>query len=339
MYKIFVPEQISDVPCIAFLDQHPSVGNKLFQSLTPRSYEGIFERVSDVYQADMIVLPHEYVYLRRYPSYLRKCLELARTMHKKMLISAYQDDPGPIVIEDAIIIRPSAYRTKLSPQEILMPAYVEDVGREWGNEPMPKGEKPIVAFTGKADFSGSKEQFQYVIRNYIVRHGPRKQGIYFRRHALAVLATDSRIILNTIIRKQYSAHRNTIEISPAQAREEYIRSIQQAHFTLAPRGDGNYSLRFYETLSLGRIPVVIDTDMPLPFENRIDYDACIVRVPWKDIDHIGDYIVRFFENHNLAQFEEAQREARNIFESYLYMPRFLRHLFTKLLPDRLSALS
>ncbi len=335
MYKIFVPEPIPTIPLVAFLVEHLQEGNKLFQALSPQAYEGIFERVSDASAADIIVMPHEYLYLRRHPQYLSQWQERARGVRKLLLISAYQDDPHPIAIQGAIIIRPSAYRVSLNKDEILMPAYVEDVGKQWGREPLPKGTRPIVSFAGKAGFSGFKEQLQYAVRNYIVRHGPHKQGMYFRRHALAALAADPRIELNTIVRKYYSAHRRTVEVPLAQVREEYIRSIQGAHFILAPRGDGNYSLRFYETLSLGRIPILIDTDMPLPLQDYIDYDAFIVRVPWQDVDRIGDYIVRFFEGHSDTEFIEVQQKARNAFESYFFMPRFLSYLFTKILPERI----
>lgn len=334
MYKVFIPEPLPGVSLVPFLAEGPQLGNRLFQDILPAAYENIFERVSAIAEADIAIVPHEYAHLRAHQGYLSQCRERARAARIPLLISVYQDDPSSIEMPGAIIIRPSAYRSILSPEEILMPAYVEDVGEQWGREPLPKGEKPIVAFAGKASFSGLKEQLRYVVRNYIVRRGPHKQGIYFRRHALAALASDPRIALNATVRKHYSAHRHTVEVPPAQAREEYVHSIQDAHFTLAPRGDGNYSLRFYETLSLGRIPVVIDTDMPLPLEDQIDYDACIVRVPWQDVDRIGDYIIRFYEEHTDAQFIEVQQHARKLFESYLYMPRFLTILFTKILPER-----
>lgn len=334
MLSIFVPEPIPRIPLVPFLVEHPEEGNRLFQAIPQSAYAGIFKRVGDAQQSDIVIAPHEYVHLRKYPSYLAQCREQARSARVPLLISAYQDDPRPISIPGAFVIRPSAYRSELTAHEILMPAYVEDVGKQWGVEPLPKGERPIIAFTGKAGFSGMNERLRYLVRNYLVRHGPRRQGAYFRRRAIAGLTADRRLTFNAIIRKRYSAHRNTIEVPPAQAREDYIRSIQQAHFTLAPSGDGNYSLRFYETLSLGRIPILIDTDVQLPLADVIDYDAFIVRVPWRDSARAGDYALRFFNDHNEEQWRIAQRRARNIFESYLYIPSFLSLLFSDVLPRR-----
>ena len=48
-------------------------------------------------------------------------------------------------------------------------------------------------------------------------------------------------------------------------------------FTICVRGNGNFSVRFYETLASGRIPILIDTDCVLPLENEIDWDRhCII---------------------------------------------------------------
>lgn len=48
-----------------------------------------------------------------------------------------------------------------------------------------------------------------------------------------------------------------------------ITDIQNADFILSVKGDGSFFCRFYEALSLGRIPFFIDTDCILPFENMI----------------------------------------------------------------------
>jgi len=334
MYKLFIPESIPGVQKVPYLHDCLQKGNRLFQDLRPDAYRGLYEDVSDITLSDIVMAPHEYVELRKYPSHLARYLTQAQEANKLLLISAYQDDPAPIDIPGTIILRPSAYKTILRSNEILMPAYVEDLGEKSGWDCIEKNEKPRISFVGKANFSTWREHLKYLLRNYIVRSGAHRQGVYFRRKALSSLRLDARVILNAIIRKNYSGHRNTIEISPTQAREEYIRSIQDAHFTLAPRGDGNYSLRFYETLSLGRIPVIIDTDMPLPLEDRIDYAKCIVRVPWQESHRVGDYVSAFFASHTDEQLRMAQRQARNIFETYLYMPRFLEILFTDILPER-----
>ena len=49
-------------------------------------------------------------------------------------------------------------------------------------------------------------------------------------------------------------------------------------------------VRFYETLAIGRIPVLIDTDCVLPLNNEIDwYKHCII-VRNIDLDRIVDSV-------------------------------------------------
>jgi hypothetical protein len=116
-------------------------------------------------------------------------------------------------------------------------------------------------------------------------------------------------------------------------REEYIQNIVNSDFVLAPKGDANFSSRFYETLSLGRIPVLIDTDMVLPFADAIAYDEFVVRVPFADIAHTGDYILKFYESHSDAEWQEAGKKARAAYEQYLRFDRYMNRALP-LLRDR-----
>ncbi len=306
---------------LPFLAPPPEGEKRLFQALPFEEYRGLIQEVSEQ-EARLLVIPHEYASFKKLPGALEGYLEKARALKKPVLLSAYQDNPAPIRIENAVILRASAYKSTLLKNEVFMPAYVEDLGRTHGTDPLPKGIKPTVGFVGKAGFKDAKEAAKYYLRNYIIRHGVGKEGVYFRRLAMRTLEKDSRVEARFLMRKSFSAHRESIELSPEQARREYVENIKRSLFTLAPRGDGTFSLRFYETLSLGRIPILIDTDMPLPLEDRIAYDEFVVKVPWQKVDRIGDYLMEFFA---LPEEELMRRQqlARKAFETYLYMPRFL----------------
>ena len=71
------------------------------------------------------------------------------------------------------------------------------------------------------------------------------------------------------------------------ARPGFVRNMKQSDYVLCARGAGNFSIRFYETLALGRIPLYIDTNAPLPFEDSIDWDRYLVRVPIRKKNKIG----------------------------------------------------
>jgi len=55
------------------------------------------------------------------------------------------------------------------------------------------------------------------LKNYVLRHGAKREGLYFRRKALALLAADPRIVLKATKRKRFSAHRASIELPLEQA--------------------------------------------------------------------------------------------------------------------------
>lgn len=52
---------------------------------------------------------------------------------------------------------------------------------------------------------------------------------------------------------------------------EFVKNMNDNPFQLCVRGAGNFSHRFYETFMYGRIPVLWDTDCPLPCPDLIDW--------------------------------------------------------------------
>jgi len=79
---------------------------------------------------------------------------------------------------------------------------------------------------------------------------------------------------------------------------------------------------------MGRIPILIDTDMALPSEDIIPYDDFIVRVPGDRLHELPARVLKFWNEHDEAGLLAVQRKARAMFEAYLYMPAFLKRAFT-----------
>ncbi|TSC71441.1 MAG: Exostosin family protein, partial [Parcubacteria group bacterium Gr01-1014_48] len=139
-------------------------------------------------------------------------------------------------------------------------------------------------------------------------------------------------LVNThfIVRRTFSGLRRTIEVDPKVARKEYLDSITEADFVLAPKGDGNYSNRFLKTLAFGRIPVLVDTDVVLPLEDIIDYSKIVVRVPMEHVHDTPRYIREFYDALSEQEWRERQHMARKAFEEYLRQDSFFRYFFTHL---------
>lgn len=328
MLKVFVPESLPDVRQLPLLEDVRADDQRLFQHIRREEFAGIIQSVPNVEEVMYLLVPHNLGDLRGQAVYLDRVLGEARVAEKRAILFANQDDPSPIAYSNTIVLRPSLYRSKRLPHEIVMPGQIEDLGSVHGHAPHAKGERPRVGFMGKAGFDSAKAALRYYVRNYFLRQGPEREGMYFRRRALGLLGRDARFDLTATARRHFSAHARTIEVPPEQARREYIESIKNCLFTLAPRGDGNYSLRFYETLSLGRIPVLIDTDMILPLEDRIAYDEFIVRVPSDQLAKLPDILFEFWQSHSEEELQIMQKKARRAFE-LLHVPAFLRTVLTE----------
>ena len=100
-----------------------------------------------------------------------------------------------------------------------------------------------------------------------------------------------------------------------------------SHFNICNRGNGNFSMRFYQTLSCGRIPILLNTDMRLPFEEEIK---------WNDIIVLGDTeeelvtnVLYYWDTKNIL---EMQIKCKEIYNKYFSNTNFL----DKVLSDKTS---
>lgn len=301
--------------------------------------EPFVEIAEDPAGADYLLVPHDFYRIAGETEYLARVVARAREHGKKILIFDYSDYDSPIEVPDSIIFRYSQYRYKKAPNEIIAPPFVEDLGAG-GVTPRMKGERAVVGFCGWADFDSPGRRLRYYAKLILVElralaQGARlrahRPGLYFRRAALARLSRSALVAVNFLIRKTFSAHAHSILSDPQTARREYIENMRASDFVLAPKGDGNYSMRFYEALSLGRIPLLIDTETVLPLEEHIDYSSFILRVSSKDIDRLPQIVADFYASLSDAEFRGMQERARRAFDSKLSGEAFLRYAFLHLL--------
>lgn len=71
--------------------------------------------------------------------------------------------------------------------------------------------------------------------------------------------------------------------------DEYQDILARTRFSLCPRGTGASTLRFWESLQAGAIPVHLADDCILP--SGIDWRTCIIEIPEKDVKKV-DSIIR-----------------------------------------------
>jgi hypothetical protein len=87
-----------------------------------------------------------------------------------------------------------------------------------------------------------------------------------------------------------------------------------------------FSIRLFETLSLGRIPILIDTDVVLPYEFAIDWNKYCIFANESTIGSIGRRVKEFHHNLGKEQFKNLQVACRDLYEQWLSPSGFFRHL-------------
>jgi hypothetical protein len=341
-FRLYLFRSLPDVEISIFtqilLAKNPEEGN-LFQKIPTTPFKDMVTFVGTPSEAQAILLPHNYFRVQANVSYLKEAAQCAAVAGVPLIVFTLNDNPEPISVEGGIVIRPSLYKSKQLAHEIVIPALVEDVGAQFGFEPRLKAnDVPSIGFSGMVQLSNWHLEMRYQLRLLYNRlqamvgiiSGAEFQGLYYRRKAIAVIEQSKKCTTRFNIRKTFSANSKTIEGNPEQMRREFIESIQNSDLSLVVRGNGNYSLRFYEVLSLGRIPLYIDTDMPLPLSDMIDYDSCMIRVNYRDIHTIPDVVEAFWKNTTPEQYVAMQRKARAVFEEYVRPDAFFRHFFSEL---------
>lgn len=110
-------------------------------------------------------------------------------------------------------------------------------------------------------------------------------------------------------------------------RREYIDLLEDTKFPLCPRGKGLSSIRFFEALRLGRIPVLAADETKLPLEWMIDYDEFVVRVPERELGSANEYIERWRLDHH--DIKEASAKAQETSRIYFLNPESFIELCLK----------
>ena len=346
MIKVYI-DLLPDVPYIPLL--YPNLGIQERGSIMflNRAFGGLKHHLVDIVdspeKADYILLPHNYSSLKGQNSYVIKQESLAKKLGKKLIIFWHGDSDAPITNDNAIVFRTSQYRSNLQKNEVMMSAYAEDLleGQLQLREKHPG--KPVIGFCGWADYKNFKNHIGTVVKNSLIEasgivgihRDARVKGITYRMKEIKHLKQSGVIEPNFIIRSSYSGHTSTIKTDPKQARREYIDNLLSSDYALIIKGDGNYSYRFYEALSLGRIPVLLDTECVLPLEDVINYDEFIVRVPYWDIYLLDRIVAEHYSRISGEDFVAMQKKAREVFEKYLRVDSFLSYAVNHSLPAKL----
>ncbi|MGC8490864.1 MAG: exostosin domain-containing protein [Syntrophobacteraceae bacterium] len=100
-------------------------------------------------------------------------------------------------------------------------------------------------------------------------------------------------------------------------RNEFLKAMAASLTTLCPRGTGFNSARFFETMCMGRVPILISDGCELPSAGEIDWDSLILRIDEGEIDNIGSILRKFSTKFDAHQLARMGIKNRIVWETYM----------------------
>jgi hypothetical protein len=247
-------------------------------------------------------------------------------------------DPG---YKELIILTPGPYRSLAN--QIAIPAlFPQDPYLKWYGEiwiPIVNPSQFCVGFCGQATshiLKFWKDHFLYFHLRLRKIFGDKRYLYipYFfaakeRAKILNCLEKSLLVKTNFLKRERYKGGAKNQE-DYLRMEAEFFQNIFENLFTVCIRGFGNYSVRFFQTLAMGRIPIVIESDSILPFESQIQYNKICIQIPYNDRFQIDYYIVDFLKNHTIEEIALIQKECRSVWLNYFQIPNYFSAIHSEL---------
>ena len=339
------------LPHVALL--YPFWGKNLEDSANPtsRRYDRYLEinlfEIAPLETAQVALLPFDWLHIEAQPELLKFAQQMAQSaaQHHIPLIAFYLDDATiGVELDNTRVFRTSAQRLTRRPNEVVIPAWSEDFVEHYCGgivKLRPKAERPVVGYCGYTAVVPPKNALTNSLRlrlgalpgaartlsklgiELVKPPAPWLYGSRIRSQALFILSRSRKVACNFLIR---DALHHTEKLTISQ-REQFVENMLSSDYILCTRGGGNFSYRLYETLSCGRIPVLINTDCELPFEDWIDWKRYCVWVEEEDLPHLEKRICEFHDRLSPQQFQELQIQCRTLWLEWLSPQGFFANFY------------
>jgi hypothetical protein len=114
---------------------------------------------------------------------------------------------------------------------------------------------------------------------------------------------------------QWNFQKNDIQRKKFE--KEYVSLLNDTKIALCPRGTGPSTIRFWEAMGSGCVPLVISDYLKMPMQRIIDWEGMVINVPEKDINSLLEYIPSQEILEEMA--EECKKTYYNYFSNeFLY---------------------
>ena len=267
-----------------------------------------------------------------------EAVEIARRARRPIAVFSGGDFEAnfPVAGRDIHLFQASAYASRTQQSQHGMPTFFEDPLAGAPVEVRSKRERAVVGFCGQAGASLHRHAARFV-RNRYQRvkwrlgyerwEPPPLEHTWFRKRVLKTFLESSIVRSNFVLRTKYRAGVHTANRNDPleNARREFLDNVAGSDYTVCVRGGGNFSVRFYEALAMGRVPIFIDTDCVLPYSSVIDWRRLTVWIDESELADADRLVARFHETLNDEEFRTRQLEARTVWSERLTVNGFYRH--------------
>ncbi len=303
-------------------------------------------RVCDISQADIVLFPFPMNYYVKRK--MIKELSIINAHCQQFDKKAYGYISGDFGIaypefSNITYFRMSGFKSQLSQNNKGFPVGLSDhfqnIFQQETIVAVAKRNLAVVGFCGHATVSMLKkfkelvkclkENIRRFIQNPIRKDWePLFASAYERAKLLKVFEKSALIRTNFIYRNHYRAGAQT-DLERKQTTLDYYNNIASSDYVICVRGAGNFSVRFYETLMMGKIPVFVDTDCLLPFEDEINWKQHVVWIAWKDRKNIAQIVSDFHQQLSNDAFIALQLNNRKLWKETLSVKGMLEMLKVK----------
>ncbi|MCC0175951.1 hypothetical protein I4641_03015 [Waterburya agarophytonicola K14] len=267
----------------------------------------------------------------------------AKRYNKPLIVDGTSDSDVFLNLPNTHILRCGLYKSLQQPFETECPF--------WSNyrtknkldalKISSKPKKPTIGFCGTTSSMGTlsniaKFAAPSILTKYILSQGKRasqvdirlREGMSLKLREIAVnlLTSDKRLNSYFDLTNDHKSYYSNDENNRIALENLFIENTSKSDYILCVRGTGNYSGRFYMALNAGRIPIVLDTDLVIPFEDKLH----IIKISLESLAQIGDIILEHFENTTEGEFKAIKAQNREVYRQFIAPERFFNNFINNI---------
>jgi len=156
-------------------------------------------------------------------------------------------------------------------------------------------------------------------------------------HVVCKSVQESALSAHIQIHDFFYGYEDESQPSTQELRETFLRSMATSRLSLCARSipEGIARYRFYEALSMGRVPVHFCDNCVLPFADRIDYDRCTIHLPESEAPRTGEILTQWLKDHDDDEIRAMGAYGREMWARWLDSNHW-DELFAEVVRERLG---